>query len=326
MKVFVPKPGEDWICDVLIDEFRAFCEKRDDIDIVDDINECDVVWLLAKWIWNRFPHEILKQKRVITTVHHIVPEKGFDVGPFEAFTDVYHVPNRHTESMLRSSTQKPISCISYWSNPDKWFVDDDLKFTNGLMNEDRFKNARNVLASFQRDTEGSSIRTGRPTPKLEKGPDIFAGIVTSFDKDDVFPWYPGWRRDYLKVVLRDYVGFGSDDKMQHIVLPELYNLIRMCDGHYLVTSRYEGGPQAIIEAALTKTKILSTDVGMASEVLHPDCIVCAPDDPDIVRKFHDAIEKDVCRQEQLDFNLHRALELAPDKHIPKFVEMLEGLR
>ena len=41
---------------------------------------------------------------------------------------------------------------------------------------------------------------------------------------------------------------------------------------YLVTSRIEGGPQAIMEAAISKTPILSTDVGVASEILHNDSI------------------------------------------------------
>ena len=41
---------------------------------------------------------------------------------------------------------------------------------------------------------------------------------------------------------------------------------------YLVTSRLEGGPQAILECAITKTPVLSTDVGIAPEILHPDSI------------------------------------------------------
>ena len=41
---------------------------------------------------------------------------------------------------------------------------------------------------------------------------------------------------------------------------------------YIVSSRLEGGPQAILESALTKTPIISTDVGIASEVLSSDSI------------------------------------------------------
>ena len=44
-----------------------------------------------------------------------------------------------------------------------------------------------------------------------------------------------------------------------LLVNKLYNILDL----YLVTSRIEGGPQAILECALTKTPILSTDVGVA---------------------------------------------------------------
>ena len=52
------------------------------------------------------------------------------------------------------------------------------------------------------------------------------------------------------------------------VVNELYNLLDL----YIVSSRIEGGPQAILECAASKTPILSTKVGVAPEVLHPESI------------------------------------------------------
>jgi len=51
-------------------------------------------------------------------------------------------------------------------------------------------------------------------------------------------------------------------------LNELYNLLDL----YIVSSRIEGGPQAILECAATKTPIVSTDVGIASEILNKKSI------------------------------------------------------
>ena len=51
-------------------------------------------------------------------------------------------------------------------------------------------------------------------------------------------------------------------------LNKLYNTLDL----YLVTSRYEGGPQAILECLVTKTPILSTRVGIASEILNEKSI------------------------------------------------------
>ena len=51
-------------------------------------------------------------------------------------------------------------------------------------------------------------------------------------------------------------------------LNELYNILDL----YIVASRYEGGPQSISECALTKTPIISTDVGIASDILSKESI------------------------------------------------------
>ena len=46
-------------------------------------------------------------------------------------------------------------------------------------------------------------------------------------------------------------------------LNELYNSLDL----YIVASRVEGGPQSILECALSKTPIISTDVGVANQIL-----------------------------------------------------------
>ena len=51
-------------------------------------------------------------------------------------------------------------------------------------------------------------------------------------------------------------------------LNELYNCLDL----YIVASRVEGGPQAIPESIMTETPILSTNVGLASQLLSEDSI------------------------------------------------------
>jgi glycosyltransferase involved in cell wall biosynthesis len=51
-------------------------------------------------------------------------------------------------------------------------------------------------------------------------------------------------------------------------LNELYNCLDL----YVVSSRVEGGPRAIVEAGITKTPIISTDVGIASELMSRESI------------------------------------------------------
>ena len=71
----------------------------------------------------------------------------------------------------------------------------------------------------------------------------------------------GNRRNYLIKNFENkgipYVYFEMVDLP---TLNKLYNILDI----YIVSSRVEGGPQAIVECSLTKTPIVSTDVGVAS--------------------------------------------------------------
>ena len=51
-------------------------------------------------------------------------------------------------------------------------------------------------------------------------------------------------------------------------LNKLYNILDL----YIVSSRVEGGPQSILECAQIKTPIISTDVGIASDILSKESI------------------------------------------------------
>ena len=74
----------------------------------------------------------------------------------------------------------------------------------------------------------------------------------------------GKRRQYIisKLIEND-IDFTYFEMASNKKLNELYNSLDL----YIVTSRFEGGPQAIFECALTKTPIISTNVGVAPEIL-----------------------------------------------------------
>jgi glycosyltransferase involved in cell wall biosynthesis len=136
-----------------------------------------------------------------------------------------------------------------------------------------------LIGSFQRDTEGADLSL----PKLMKGPDIFLDIVRAVykEKRNIHVILAGPRRFWLKKQLSEagipftYIGkeiTDRDDYPVNILAQEeinvLYNLIDI----YLVTSRLEGGPVSILEASAAKCKILSTDVGIARDILSPKCL------------------------------------------------------
>ena len=130
-----------------------------------------------------------------------------------------------------------------------------------------FRGQDYLIGSFQRDTESNDLSS----PKLIKGPDIFLKIVNEIyqKNSNMRIVLAGKNRQFL---ISEFEKLNIPYKYFEMVNPsklnELYNILDL----YLVTSRIEGGPQAIMEASITRTPILSTDVGVASEILHENSI------------------------------------------------------
>ncbi len=260
MKVFTLPAGESWICDRFVSEW---IEENADIT-VSSPDSADLIWLLADWCWDKIPRDLLSRKRVVCTVHHIVPEKFGDAqrqqfADRDQYVDLYHVPCNMTYRQISSLTTKPIFVKPFWINDKLWHPISDkssLRKKYGI-GENEF-----IIGSFQRDTEGSDLYS----PKLEKGPDIFCDIVIDAHKKDpdLTVILAGWRRQYVMRRLKDAkVPYRYSELPGFQMLNELYNIIDL----YIVSSRYEGGPQAVLECALTRTPIISTPVGVAPEVL-----------------------------------------------------------
>lgn len=259
IKVFCHIPRENWFCDRYGDEFKR--NSRHNVTHT-DLN-CDVIWLLAAWCWRQIPIQYLKEKKVVCTIHHEVPSK-FDESRKREFLErdqivnLYHVPCEKTREFISEYTDKPIKVLGYWCNPDIWRVYD----RDECKKEFNLSKNNLIVSSFQRDTEGGDLIS----PKLEKGPDVFCDYVeslASFGKN-VHVLLNGWRRQYVINRL-----IQKNIPYTYIELPNIDTVAKMycATDLYIVGSRYEGGPQSILECALTKTPIVSTNVGMASEIL-----------------------------------------------------------
>ena len=270
LDIFCHIPREDWFCDRYGKEYSDYSSHRVSHN---DVN-CDIVWLLASWCWRQLPESILKERKVVCTIHHEVPWK-FNENRKREFlerdklVDVYHVPCEQTRKFISKYTNKPMAVIGYWCNPNIW------KYHDRDACKDEFGLSKNnfIVSSFQRDTEGSDLKT----PKYEKGPDIFCMYVEKLRdiEKNVHVLLNGWRRQYV---------MGRLDEMNipytYIELPDIDTVARMycATDLYIVGSRHEGGPQALLECALTKTPIVSTDVGMARDVLNDSSIFTMSED------------------------------------------------
>jgi len=264
MRIFALPPKENWICDRFVKEWNDNNLKT----YTNSLEKCDIIWLLADWCWNQIPLDYLKNKKVCASVHHLVPEKFNDKAMQEwlirdQFVDFYHVPCEKTRDQIKNLTKKPIYTFPFWANSDMW-RNLDKEFSRKVLGLpiDKY-----IVGSFQRDTEGSDLIT----PKLEKGPDLFADRVIEMYKEnpDIHVLLGGWRRQYIISRLeKEGVPYTYKKLPNNDVLNLMYNSLDL----YMVTARYEGGPQAIVECGLCKTPIVSTDVGLAKELMSENSV------------------------------------------------------
>lgn len=147
-----------------------------------------------------------------------------------------------------------------------------------------------LIANFHRDTAGPAATPGSSqtltVPKLVKGPDLFLEILALLTRrgQPVTALLAGPRRHWLRHRLRErnipflFLGHATDtdDYPANIIsraqLAHLYRAANLC----LVTSRSEGGPHSILEAAAANCPQLSTPVGIAPDILHHDCLFTDP--------------------------------------------------
>ena len=301
MKVFTLKANENWHSDVYREEWKRNAKDYH----TEDINEADVLWLLPAWKWREVPAQYLIHKKIIVTVHHIVPKKFNKQGFLQRdqFVDKYHVPCRKTYDFVSQHTKKPIEIIGYWLNREAWSPLDRKECRNSLgLPQNKF-----IVGSFQRDTEGHDLKT----PKLEKGPDIFVECVKNLKKEkgNLCILLGGWRRQYIIKKLEEE---GIDYIYKELApQEELKKMYASCD-LYVVSSRFEGGPQAIIEAAAMRVPVISTDVGVARDILSENCVF------DITQKTYFPTKEDV------ETSYKKVLEHNISDHIEKYVNFFKS--
>ena len=120
-----------------------------------------------------------------------------------------------------------------------------------------------VIGSFQKD--GNGWKEGM-TPKMVKGPDIFLKTIRIL-KDSIselFVLLTGPARGYIRKRLEDlkvpYVHHYLND---YIEISKFYQALNA----YIISSRDEGGPKAVLESMACGIPLVSTKVGQATDLI-----------------------------------------------------------
>ncbi len=249
-------------------------------DIRNQVNFVDKNWPVDLWV------------SPATQITKFLEEKKFP-----ALTIPFYVP---TDIFSRSTVKK----------------EELIKALN--LNESFLAN-KILIGSFQRDSLGTDLNQ----PKWQKNPDLLIEILKTLPVNDFVLVLAGPRRHYLVKKCRElnlpfvfvgdssYFASNQDDilinNLNDETIAKLYNLIDL----YIVNSQSEGGPKAILEAALSQTLICSTPVGLAEDFLHPDLIYTKDKYTlikDIFTKFK---AKSVSLKAYRDYNYNRAKILLP---------------
>ena len=260
--------NEKWICDELKKEFTEYF--GEDLITVDP-EKAGIIWYLAPWNYGHTPIGmirekwlgLLKTKKVVFTMHHIDEEKygrGELDRTFEFMreygTKWHGICDKTFEFLKPLAGRIPVVKEYLWVDGEIFFeIEDKI----GL--REKWGVNGYVVGSFQKDTEGKTNE-----PKISKGPDVFVNIIEDMQKEhpDLLVVLSGTRRTYI---IGELEKRGIPYKYFEMIglheLNELYNCLDL----YVVSSRVEGGPRAIVEAGLAKTPIISTDVGIASDLM-----------------------------------------------------------
>lgn len=297
MKIYIHVAKENWILDRIASEFSNRWKEY----VTDDIQRSDIIWMLSP-----SPISALDLP-VVVSVQHIDATK-YNSSFYSAVDHVatcFLTPSQKTKDYMKTKKEitKDIAVLPYWVNTSLW-LGVHKETSRALLNlpTDKF-----IVGSFQRDTEGSDLIS----PKLSKGPDRFCDYVENLVKlrSDVHVLLGGWRRQYVISRLSDKgIPFTY---LENPATPKVNLMYNACD-LYVVGSRYEGGPQAVLECAATKTPIVSTDVGIASDILHPNCVI------DIENTIH------FPTQEEVLFAYDKVMERTLD-HDLGYIEFFRGL-
>lgn len=296
---------------------------------IDSAEEAEIVHAINWRALLSIPSNVLRSRAVIAHVSHDVRAMlgQPDYLRIAPYVTRWIAPSKRAERMLSllglSAAYVPYVVDTRIFHP---LPDDErrqLRTSLGLP-ADRY-----LIGSFQRDTEGHDLAS----PKLVKGPDVFFEIVRRLHRSGrpIHVVLAGPRRMWLRRKLTSdgiphtYVGteHGTGDdlavnKLDQRTVNELYNAVNL----YIVASRLEGGPKAVLECSATGTRIISSDVGQALDVLQP---------PQVFRNLPQAVrlvEADIDNAKlagTIEKGLATARALHPESVAPLWEAIYDGL-
>ena len=229
-----------------------------------------VVEFGSQYQWVEWGRHLSPRCRFVTTFFHGKPEDGPEVARhIEAF--VKSVPRLDRIAASASIVEKRLVSWGVPANKivripigvETWrFLPPTAAERAAARQRFGIQPHEIVVGSFQKDGNGWGEGL---EPKLIKGPDVFLSAVERLAKElPIFVLLSGPARGYVKQGLeRLGVRYAHDYAPDRDALAKLYHPLDL----YLMTSREEGGPMAVMESMSAHVPVVATRVGMAPDLI-----------------------------------------------------------
>lgn len=294
------------------------------------LEQAEVVHCVWEWPLLHLPEEVLAGKRILCHICNDLPRTYEQACMIHAGRVGLWIPiSRMTERQLGALKQRH-AYVPYAVDVRVFTAEIPAGQSGKSLREqyaippDRF-----VISNFMRDTLGADMRV----PKDQKGVELFLEIACLLHKRGlpVHILLAGPRRHWIRARFRErgipftFVGneIDGDDNSTNILNSAKINLLYHASDLHLVTSRWEGGPRAILEAAATQTPILSTPVGLAPDVLESESLFQSVDEGAVIIERH--IKNRVLDQ-TVDLQFQRVMQNhVPSANIARFASIYERM-
>ena len=271
-RLIIKREGSSWVLDELSDEFNNFFPSIN-IPVIKDrfiFNTKDqLLFLLSKYEalynLNKFNHNIYfpyfhgnpNKDNQFKSLFKIIESSHQKISGIQVTNSVMENLILNTGIEKKKVFRIPISIdINKFSNVSSL----DKKF---LRKKIGIPQSSFVIGSFQKD--GSGWKEGLD-PKMIKGPDVFINVLKKIKSNikEIFVLLIGPSRGYIKKELEKI-----NIPYKHYILnnyDEIYKFYKILD-LYLITSREEGGPRALFESMICSIPCVTTNVGMAIDLV-----------------------------------------------------------
>ena len=208
------------------------------------------------------PHQ---SNRLVLSWYHFIPgiERNKYILKSQKYLDFIHTACQTTKDNLINFGVDPKKIVVIPEGIDlSLFKPVSLEEKQKIRKQLNIPEDKIVIGSFQKDGVGWDKGL---EPKMEKGPDIFIKAVEKIAKEyPVYVLLVGPARGYVKSNLEKrnipYKDVGRLDDFKEVV--NCYPALDL----YLITSRIEGGPRAILESWASGVPLISTKMGMVPDI------------------------------------------------------------